>query len=167
MPVMVEQVVPTKSGKGWRVLLGGTWYNSFKDSGINLQVGKYIEAEIQTHEKFGPTITAWKPCVATGYTTPFSKEVATMMPQPVVPGAAATQSGASTTYDERNPPPSVYEREPQYAKPSDNVAPWFWPSVSNICSSAIEKGLVQHPQQLNDWALVWAQVCVAVKEQVK
>jgi hypothetical protein len=50
---------------------------------------------------------------------------------------------------------------------SDNVAPWFWPSVSNICAAAIEKGIITKPEDLNMWALKWAQVCVATKEQVK
>lgn len=155
--VQVEEVTTAKTGKSLRVKLGGTWYGSALNSGLNGAKGQFIEAEIETG-KFGPWIKAWKPVVG-------QQNAAPQVPPPFTPQPAAP--AAAATYDERNPPPNTYEREPQYAKPSDNLTPWYWPSVSNICSSAIEKGLVQDPKQLNDWALGWAQVCVAVKEQVK
>lgn len=56
----IEEVLPSKSGKAWRVKSGGKWYNAFGDSGIEAHTGKLIEAEITTHEKFGPGIQKYK-----------------------------------------------------------------------------------------------------------
>ena len=56
----VDEVLPSKSGKAWRVRTGQTWYNAFGDSGIEGHVGKFIEAEIKTHEKFGAGIQKYK-----------------------------------------------------------------------------------------------------------
>ena len=142
MAVMVEEVMPSKSGKALRVKLGGTWYNAFLDSGLNGMRGQMIEAEIQTNEKFGPSIKGWKPVAAPQVTPP---------PQGGFPPAPAPAVAA-----------------PQYAgEPGNNIAPWYWPSVSNICAAAIEKGLITNPEGLNMWALKWAQVCVATKEAVR
>ena len=141
MAVMVEQVTVSKSGKALRVLLGGTWYNAFLDSGLNGQVGKMIEAEIRTHDKFGAGVHTWKPVNAA--------------PQ-VAPALAAAS------------PPSPAAAAPyKYAEPSDNVAPWYMPFVSNTVAHAIEKGLINSPVGINEWALKAAQVAVATKEAVK
>ena len=43
----VDEVLPSKSGKAWRVRSGSSWYNAFMDSGIEGHVGKMIEAEIR------------------------------------------------------------------------------------------------------------------------
>ena len=154
MAVMVENVTTAKTGKSLRVMLGGTWYGSSLDSGLNGLKGQMIEAEIETG-KFGPWIKAYKVAAPQG----------SPPPQGGLPPAPAPAVAAP--YDERNPPPEAYEREPVYAKPSENVAPWFWPSVSNICAAAIEKGIITKPEELNMWALKWAQVCVATKEAVR
>ena len=156
MPVMVEQVTKTKSGKAYRVLLGGKWYNAFIDSGIEAAQGRYIEAEITTSEKFGPGIAKWA----------YSQGAAPQVPPPMQGGIPpAPAPAAAAPYDERNPPPETHYAEP--AKHSDNSAPWFWPSVSNVCAAAIEKGLITKPEELNMWALKWAQVAVSVKEVVR
>lgn len=158
MAVLCEQVTKTKSGKAFRVLLGGKWYNAFIDSGIDNAVGKYIEAEITTSEKFGPGIQKWA----------YSQVAAPQVTPPIASPSPSGVPAAAAPYDERNPPPDLYER--QYAEPakhSDNLAPWFWPSVSNVCAAAIEKGLITKPEELNMWALKWAQVCVATKDQVR
>ena len=171
MPVLVEQVTKTKSGKAFRVLLGGKWYNAFIDSGIDAAQGCYIEAEITTSEKFGPGISKWTYSNAAPQGQPSANTVGTPPPGPSPSGPAA-----AALYDERNTPPEttgkvwgsnsdVHFAEP--AKPGDNLAPWFWPSVSNICAAAIEKGLITRPEDLNMWALKWAQVSVSVKEVVK
>ena len=77
------------------------------------------------------------------------------------PQAPATPSAAGSSL------PTPAGAAPRYAEPSDNIAPWYWPSVSNVCSAAIAHGLITKPEDLNMWALKWAQVAVATKEQVK
>ena len=146
MPVMVEQVTPTKSGKAWRVRLGGTYYNAFKDSGIENYVGKMIEAEIQTSEKFGPSIAAFRPVAGQSVAAP-----------QVTP---PSQGGLP-------PAPAPAVAAPRYAEPSDNLTPWYWPSVSNLCAALVAKGVVTKPEELNMWCLKMAQVAVSVKEVVK
>ena len=145
MAVMVEEVMPSKSGKALRVKLGGTWYNAFLDSGLNGMRGQMIEAEIQTNEKFGPSIKGWKPVAAPQVPPP---------PQGGFPPAPAPAVAA-----------------PHYAgeatHPGDNLTPWYWPSVSNLCAALVAKGVVTKPEELNMWALKWAQVCVATKEAVR
>ena len=61
--VQVEEVMTAKTGKSLRVKLGGTWYGSSLDSGLNGAKGQMIEAEIETG-KFGPWIKGWKPVAA-------------------------------------------------------------------------------------------------------
>lgn len=140
MSVQVEEVMTGKSGKSLRVKLGGTWYGANLDSGLNGAKGQMIEAEIQTSDKFGPWIKKWLPSNAA--------------PQVPPPSGTSPQT------------PAVAAR--QYAgEPGSNIAPWYWPSVSNICAAAIEKGLITNPEGLNMWALKWAQVCVATKEAVR
>ena len=56
----IDEVLPSKSGKAWRVRTGQTWYNAFGDSGIEGHVGKVIDAEISTHEKYGAGIQKYK-----------------------------------------------------------------------------------------------------------
>ena len=157
MAVLVEQVTVTKSGKAYRVLLGGKWYNAFIDSGINNAVGKYIEAEITTSEKYGPGISKWTYSNA----APQGQSQAGTPP----PGHSPSGPAAAAPYDERNPPPETHER--RYAEPSDNIQPWYMPFVSNTVAHAIEKGLIQSPVGINEWALKAAQVAAAVKESVK
>ena len=145
MAVQVEDVTPTKSGKGLRVKLGGTWYGAFLDSGLNGMKGQMIEAEIITSEKYGPTIKGWKPVAA-----------------PQVP--PPPQGGFP-------PAPAPAEAAPRYAweaaQPWDNIQPWFMPFVSNTVAHAIEKGLITTPLGINEWALKAAQVAQAVKEAVR
>ena len=127
MAVQVEKVTKTKSGKGLRVLLSGTWYNAFLDSGLEAQVGKMIEAEIRTHDKFGAGVHTWKPVNA-------APQVATAL-------AAAT-------------PPSPAAAAPyKYAEPNLNVAPWWMPFVSNTVAHAIQAGHVNNPQAIKAWAV--------------
>ena len=141
MAVRVEQVTQAKTGKSLRVNLGGQWYGAALDSGINGEVGQMIEAEIETG-KYGPWIRKW---VASN----------------AAPQAAATPSAAGSSL------PTPAGAAPQYAEPSDNIQPWWSPFMSNVVAHAIEKGLIQSPIQINEWALKAAQVAVATKEQVK
>ena len=142
MAVMVEEVMPSKSGKALRVKLGGTWYNAFLDSGLNGMRGQMIEAEIQTNEKFGPSIKGWKPVAAPQVPPP---------PQGGFPPA---------------PSPAVAAPY-KYAEPSDNVAPWYWPSCSNLAAALVAHGVITKPEELNMWMLKMAQVAVSVKEAVR
>ena len=138
MAVMVEEVTPSKSGKALRVKLGGTWYNAFLDSGLNGQKGKMIEAEIQTNEKFGPSIKAWRP-------------VSDAAPQVSPPSAGHSPQ-----------PPAV--AAPRYAEPNPNVAPWWMPFVSNSVAHAIAAGHVNSPEAIKTWAIAArnaANACVA------
>lgn len=154
MAVLVQQVQQAKSGKSLRIMLSDKWYGASLDSGLNVAQGKMIEAEIQTSEKYGPWINKWTYSVA-----------APQVPPPQSGGIPPTpQPAAAAPYDERNPPPQY--AEPRKTGNGDNIAPWYWPSVSNICSSAMQAGLIKNPNDLNQWALKWAQVSVAVKEQV-
>ena len=127
MAVLVESCQPTKSGKAWRVCLGGTYYNAFKDSGIENHVGKMIEAEITTSEKYGASIKAFK------------------LVQVAAPAAPVLQSQA----------PVTREREPQYAEPAKlgTVAPWFMPFISNTVNAAIAAGHINTPAGIQAWAL--------------
>ena len=143
---VVEVVTQAKTGRSLRVKIGETWYGAALDSGI--QKGMNIEPVVSTG-KFGPWIDKWLP---SGGPQP----TAQIPPAPSSPVAVGS------------PPPNFDPEEPAvYTRPSDNVAPWYWPSVSNVCSSAIEKGLITKPEELNMWALKWAQVCVATKDAVK
>ena len=56
----IDEVLPSKSGKAWRVRTGQTWYNAFGDSGIEGHVGKVIDAEIKTHDTYGAGIQKYK-----------------------------------------------------------------------------------------------------------
>ena len=132
MAVLVESCEKTKSGKAWRVRASGQYYNAFLDSGIENYVGKYIEAEIHTHEKYGSSIAAFKPVAA-----------------PQVPVAHAG-----------TPPPTPavaapYHREPTYAEPAKpgTVAPWFMPFISNTVNAAIAAGHINTPAGIQVWAL--------------
>ena len=154
MSVLVEEVMTAKTGKSLRVKLGGTWYGAALDSGLNGAKGMMVEAEIQTG-KYGPWINGWK-----------ATQNAVAAGNPPMGGSSPSAPlAAAAPYDERNPPPETHYAEP--AKHSDNSAPWFWPSVSNVCAAAIEKGLITKPEELNMWALKWAQVAVSVKEVVR
>ena len=139
MAVQVEEVMPAKSGKSLRVKLGGTWYGANLDSGLNGAKGQMIEAEIQTSEKFGPWIKGWKPSAAPQVSSPSV--------------AGSTAPAAAAPY--------------KYAEPSDNVAPWYMPFVSNTVAHAIAAGLCKTPVEINQWALKAAQVAVAIKAEVK
>ena len=145
MAVKVDQVTTAKTGRSLRVLLSGQWYGAAMDSGLNGQVGKMIEAEIETG-KFGPWIKKWVPSNAAPQGTP---------PASSVPPAGSPAAAAP------------YQREPAYAEASDNIQPWYMPFVSNTVAHAIEKGLIQSPVGINEWALKAAQVAQAIKEAVK
>ena len=130
MPVMLESCEPTKSGKAWRVKLGGNYYNAFKDSGIENYVGQMIEAEITTSEKYGPAVAAFRPVAGQ----------ATSTPPPIRTGYTA--------------PPTAPHKEPVYAEPAKagTVAPFWWPSVSNVWAAAITAGLIKSANDLEVWA---------------
>lgn len=133
MAVRVNSCQPTKSGKAWRVNLGGTYYNAFKDSGIENYVGKMIEAEITTSEKFGPAIAAFRPVAEQQSAAPQS--------------APATSPAAGTPPNSAGAAPNV----PQYAEPSKNVAPFWLPFASNTVNAAIAAGLIKDTRDIAGW----------------
>ena len=55
----VEQVTKSKSGKSFRVLIGGSWYGAKFDSKIDAAIGKPIDFTKETDPKFGDWITDW------------------------------------------------------------------------------------------------------------
>lgn len=59
-PVRVDNVELSKTGKSWRVSLGGKWYGAYKDSGILDALQKSIYVITGTLEKGGPWIMKWK-----------------------------------------------------------------------------------------------------------
>jgi hypothetical protein len=59
-PMKVDTVENSKSGKSWRVSLGGKWYGAYKDSGILDALQKNIYVITGTLEKGGPWIMKWK-----------------------------------------------------------------------------------------------------------
>ncbi len=126
MAVMVEEVMPAKTGKSLRVKLGGTWYGAKLDSGLNGSKGRMIEAEITTG-KFGPWIDAWRPSTAA--------------PQVPPPSAAPTATAAAA--------PSM----PTYAEPAKpgTVAPFWAPMASNVVAHAIAAGKIETPNQVGNW----------------
>lgn len=134
MAVQVEEVQQAKSGKSLRVKLGGTWYGAKLDSGLNGQLGKMIEAEIRTTDKYGPWIDKWLPSAA---------------PQASPPSAGPSPSSQ---------PAGAAPHERQYAEPAKPgvplaSAPWWMPFVSNCCAHAIQAGHCQTPAALKTWAL--------------
>ena len=135
MAVLVESCEPTKSGKAWRVKLGGNYYNAFKDSGIENHVGKMIEAEITTSEKYGAGIKAFR--LVTAHNA---------APQVAVPTAPIPPSPAVAA-------PITREREPQYAEPAkpNQIAPWWGPMASNTIAHAIAAGILKSPNEVNVW----------------
>lgn len=64
MPVRIEDVQNSKSGKSYRVRLGDQWfgaYLTYKDQpNIMTAVGRMVEVETETKEKVGPWIMAWR-----------------------------------------------------------------------------------------------------------
>jgi len=139
MAVQVEEVMMAKSQKSLRVKLGGNWYGASLDSGLNGAKGKFIEADIQTSDKFGPWINKWSASNAA----------------PQVPPSASSPSSS----------PAV--AAPKYAEQSDNVSPWWMPFVSNTVAHAIAAGKCASPEAIDQWALKAAQVAVATREAVK
>ncbi len=136
MAVMVEEVMPAKTGKSLRVKLGGTWYGAKLDSGLNGSKGKMIEAEITTG-KFGPWIDAWRPSTAAPQVHP-----PTQAPSPAPAAAAPIQTGRYET-----------TREPVYAEPAKpgTVAPYWLPFASNTVNAAIAAGLIKSPNEISMW----------------
>ena len=135
MAVLVEKVMMSKSGKALRVLLGPngqTWYNAALNSGLNGMAGKMIEAEIETHEKFGPGIKAWKPSATQNAAPQPSAQASAPPSSPSVAGAAPAT-------------PST----PRYAEPSQ--APWWGPMASNVIAHAIAAGKLENPNQVGIW----------------
>ena len=130
MAMILQSCQPTKSGRAWRCMVGGTYYNAFKDSGIEKYVGQMIEIDIQTSEKFGPSISAFRPVAG---------------PAIAAPGANSPAGGSPAS----TPPVAA----PQYATQNTNVAPWWWPSVSNTWAAAIAAGIIKEPQDLKVWAM--------------
>ena len=128
MAVMVEDVTTTKSGKGLRVKLSGTWYNAFLDSGLNGQKGKMIEAEIKTHEKYGPYVEAWKPSNAA--------------PQVLTPPVQTGHSPSSVS-------PAAAAPQYRYAEP--NQAPYWLQFASNVVAHAIAAGIIKNPNEVGAW----------------
>lgn len=64
-PMRVDNVELSKTGKSWRVSLGGAWYGAYKDSGILDTLQKSIYVVTGTLEKGGPWILKWKLADAT------------------------------------------------------------------------------------------------------
>ena len=139
MPVQVEEVTPTKSGKALRVKLSGKWYGAFKDSGLDQQVGKLIEAEIEVNDKFGPQIKKWVPVAA--------PQGAVAIPPAAVAPPPATPAAAAPDYDERNPPAEGYARPA--AQQHLNSAFIF---MSGAVNNAIQAGKVGSPVEVRAWA---------------
>ena len=124
MAVMVEDVMPAKTGKSLRVKLGGTWYGSSLDSGLNGAKGTMIEAEIETG-KFGPWIKKWLPSAVPA------------QPVPIAPV-----------------PPIVHrEPEYAKPAPAGTVAPYWLPMASNVIAHAIQAGLIKDPSHINSWLI--------------
>ena len=138
MAVLVEEVMPAKTGKSLRVKLGGTWYGAKLDSGLNGCKGQMIEAEITTG-KFGPWIDAWRPSAFPGQVpvpaSPYAApQVAPQAPIPPSPAVAATPL-------------------PKYAEPAKpgTTAPYWLPMASNVVAHAIANGLVKDPNAVAGW----------------
>ena len=117
----IDEVTPSKSGKAWRVKSGGKWYGAFGDSGIEAHVGKLIEAEITTSEKYGPGIKKYK-VIAVGQEVP-----RTLQSTPVAPQNAPR------------------------APISTGVAPYWQTFCSNVVAHAISAGLITKPEEIKAW----------------
>src|SRR3990167_8236132 len=69
----VEAVTPSKSGKSFRIQIGGEWYGAGKDAGIDKMKGETVEFSYEDGD-FGPWIQDWKqtqsaPASSAGRTT--------------------------------------------------------------------------------------------------
>ncbi len=49
--------------------------------------------------------------------------------------------------------PEVETREPIYAEPNKNVAPYWLPFASNTVNAAIAAGIIKDPQQIRAWLI--------------
>ena len=143
MAVLVESCEKTKSGKAWRVRASGQYYNAFLDSGIENYVGKYIEAEIHTHEKYGSSIAAFKP-VTPPNAAPQVARSAEREGKPAYPRQFSGDSPAVA---------APYHREPTYAEPAKpgTVAPYWLPMASNVVAHAIAAGKIETPAAIKTW----------------
>ncbi len=123
----VDEVTPSKSGKAWRVKSGGKWYGAFGDSGIEAHVGKLIEAEITTSEKYGLGIAKYK----------------------VISVEEAPKLGLQSPQIAPRAPISV----PQVSIPNQGfqVAPYWLPMASNVVAHAIAAGLIKEPSDIKPW----------------
>ena len=77
-----------------------------------------------------------------------------------------TQGAAPQVPPSQTPPLTP---APAVAAPTgngENIAPWWQPFVSNTVAHAIQAGLCKSPTEINQWALIAAQVAVAVKSEV-
>lgn len=59
MKGVVDQVTKSKSGKAWRVSIGGKWYGAKFDSNIENAVGKPIDFLFDSDAKYGDWIKSW------------------------------------------------------------------------------------------------------------
>ena len=132
--IRVDAVTPTASGKAWRVRSGSRWFNAFKDSGIENHIGKTIDAEISTHEKYGDGIEKYKVV-----DTPTG-------PQGTPTNASGAVSGVRPALD------------------SNRGAPWYMPFLSNTVAHAITAGLIKGPTEIKVWVLAAKEAAESVDD---
>ena len=86
----VKSVVPSKSGKAWRVQVGDKFYGASFDSKLDTMVGQNIDFDFDDG-KFGPWIKTWGP----DHTQP-----STPTPQAIVapPGQSSKVSNGGDRY---------------------------------------------------------------------
>ena len=132
MAVKVENVTQAKTGKSLRVMLSGSWYGAALDSGLNGQIGRMIEAEIETG-KYGPWIKKWT----------LSQVAAPQVPPPATPPAAAPGQGQPAA------------AAPSYVEPASVAEQHFREAcifMSGAVNHAIGAGKVGGPTEVRAWA---------------
>lgn len=147
MSVHVDDCRLAKSGKCYNVTLSGQKYLANLDSGLNANIGKWVEAEIQPSKD--PKFPSW-----------IGKWVHAASPD-AAPGASSPAGGSPASLP---PVAAPVTREPVYATQNANVAPWWMPFVSNTVAHAIQAGHCQSPEGIRTWAIAArnaANSCVA------
>ena len=119
---IVDSVELSKTGKSWRVKMGGKYYGSSADSNIDQAKGKAIDFTFKSDPKFGDWIESWA--------------YAQSAPQ------AAAQTAQRATTNQVAMTPGV----------GTHVDRWYMPFVSNTIAHAIQVGLITQPSQITGWA---------------